>query len=122
MTFPLSPLRDPTQPITLENGQLRLSIEPRFGRVLDFRRLTENAENLLWVLDPQLGIIAPPPTQPDEWLDRGGDKIWASQRAGWPLVMGRGWPPFWPGSETRPATASSKSTIAATDRRDRRRN
>jgi hypothetical protein len=81
--------------IRLSNGSASLIIVPSIGgRIMRYGLV--GGPNVLWnnpkarrLADPG----APPSTQPDAYVNYGGDKAWPWPQDQWPLLMGRTYPP-----------------------------
>ncbi len=76
--------------ITLDNGQLAISISPEAGRI--FSLVPAGGRNLLWVGDA--ASVEKAKVNPKrKYLNYGGDKIWPAVQSLWPHISGRTWPP-----------------------------
>lgn len=74
---------------TLTNGCVVVVVAPQVGRIIGYHRVGE--ANVLWLdVVPKAETAV---TEPDEWINYGGDKVWLAPMDAWPDALGRGWPP-----------------------------
>ena len=80
-----------TDTVWLDNGTIKLGVSPSVGRITWFG--FSDGENVLWVNPETMNI--PPGTNPDTWINYGGDKVWNGPQALWPYFLphGNDWPP-----------------------------
>jgi hypothetical protein len=89
-----APLETPISsqsPIALQNGEVKLIVDPRIGRMVYFGR--PSGPNLLWT-DPYAPATAAKETGGLAlWMNWGGDKLWYGPQSLWPSQIGRRFPP-----------------------------
>jgi hypothetical protein len=74
----------------LASSALEVIVVPVIGRIMQLRRIGDNA-GVLWenrALDGQL-----PKPNSGTWANFGGDKCWPAPQSDWPRVLGHEWPP-----------------------------
>lgn len=76
-----------TEPITLRNDQIEITIDPHKGLILGFNLPGE--ENLLWTNANPVSD----PKRNNGWVNYGGDKLWWGPMIDWMSVKGRRLPP-----------------------------
>ena len=76
-----------TEPITLTNDHIEVTIDPQKGLILGFN--LPAAENLLWVNPDPVSD----PKRNNGWVNYGGDKLWWGPMIDWMSVKGRRLPP-----------------------------
>jgi len=79
----------------IANDKVEAVLVPAIGRVMQLR-LAGEADGALWdnrALDGQLHDTALNHSDPDEWINFGGDKCWPAPQSDWSRQRGRDWPP-----------------------------
>ncbi len=76
-----------TEPITLSNDHIEVTIDPHKGLILGLNLPGE--ENLLWVNPDPISD----PKRNNGWVNYGGDKLWWGPMIDWMAVKGRRLPP-----------------------------
>ena len=77
------------QAYRLTNGTVEVVVVPAMGRIMRYGYI--GGENLLWENPALAGRTTS--TQPDEWANFGGDKIYEWSQDDWKTRFGRDWPP-----------------------------
>jgi hypothetical protein len=82
----------PQGPITLNNGQIRLTINPSVGRAVDYGRV--GGANFLRLTDAS--VLTAAKADVAGYQGYGGDMLWEAQQAIWGGIRGSGgtWPPL----------------------------
>ena len=79
-------------PVTIDNGIVRLTVNPSVGRIVEFGR--QGGPNLLRVTDNSILTEAKEVSR--AYRGYGGDQLWPAQQARWGSIRGSGgaWPPL----------------------------
>ncbi|MCC5843621.1 MAG: hypothetical protein JJU05_05155 [Verrucomicrobia bacterium] len=88
--IPLQPATGWDEAYTFENDALRVTVVPSIGRITFLG--TPDGENLLTRNEDLTGEL--PPEEEGDWLNHGGDWMWAVHQDSWRTMGGAVWPPL----------------------------
>ncbi len=82
----------PEGPVTLQNSQVRLTVNPSVGRIVDFGRV--DGPNLMRITNRS--VLTDAKRDIRGYQGYGGDQLWPAQQAKWGTIRGAGgtWPPL----------------------------